>query len=105
MTKQSDSNFDPLDMHNYRMENLPPREKTVIEKKIAAIGAPLAILSFILIMWVLPISFLEKIDLAKLSEGAHGTLEKLTTAEVKKIHSAVKAVRDYGGDECFRKNH
>jgi len=45
-----ENGFDPLDMHNYRMENLPVREKSKVELRIAQIGVPLAILAFVLIM-------------------------------------------------------
>jgi len=55
-------------MDNYRMENLPVRDKAPLEQKIAYIGGPLAILAFILIMWVIKIPFLETIDSTVLSD-------------------------------------
>ncbi len=42
--------FDVLDMHNYRMEKLPAREKSRFEKVLMTLGAPLAIISFVLLM-------------------------------------------------------
>jgi len=62
--------FDVLDMKNYRMEKLPKRDKSKFEKFLMSIGAPLAIISFILILFVLKIPFLEQIDTASLSENA-----------------------------------
>ena len=44
--------FDPLDMENYRIEKLPKMQKAGFEKILQRIGAPLAILAFILIYWV-----------------------------------------------------
>ncbi|MFK5959426.1 MAG: SLC13 family permease [Lutibacter sp.] len=62
--------FDVLDMKNYRMEKLPKREKSKFEKFLMSIGAPLAIISFVLILFVVKIPFLEQIDTAVLSENA-----------------------------------
>jgi len=67
---KENTQFDPLDMSNYRMENLPVREKTNLEKWIAIAGAPLAIVAFILIMWVIPIPFLHSINPKMLSKTA-----------------------------------
>jgi anion transporter len=53
---------DVLDMHNYRMENLPVRDKSKLEQQIAYVGIPLSIIAFILIMWVFKFPFLENID-------------------------------------------
>ena len=62
--------FDVLDMKNYRMEKLPKRDKSKFEKFLMSIGAPLAIISFVLILFVLKIPFLDQIDTASLSENA-----------------------------------
>ena len=51
--------FDVLDMKNYRMEKLPKREKLKFERFLMRIGGPLAILSFVLILFVLKIPFLD----------------------------------------------
>ena len=59
-----------LDMSNYRMEKLPKRELTKVEKVLAIIGGPLAIISFILIMFVLDISFLKNFNVESLSKSA-----------------------------------
>ncbi len=58
--------FDPLDMHNYRIEKLPKREKTSFEKWLAFAGPFLAIIAFIMFAFVLKIPFLQDIDPSKL---------------------------------------
>lgn len=62
--------FDVLDMRNYRMEKLPVREKSKFERILMMLGAPLAILSFILIMFYVDIPFLKAIDAESLSKNA-----------------------------------
>lgn len=62
--------FDVLDMKNYRMEKLPTRERSKFEKILMRIGAPLAILSFILILFVFKIPFLDNLDTSSLSKSA-----------------------------------
>ncbi|MFN3554981.1 MAG: SLC13 family permease [Bacteroidales bacterium] len=56
------NNGDPLDMHNYRIEKLPKRERTPFEAWLATIGAPLALVVFILFAFVLDMSFLQNIN-------------------------------------------
>lgn len=60
---------DVLDMNNYRMEKLPERKRSKVEKILMIIGAPLAIISFILILF-LNIPFLENINIESLSKSA-----------------------------------
>ncbi len=57
------NNFDPLDMHNYRIEKLPKREKSNFEKWLAIVGVPLSILSFLLFAFVIELPFLQNIAL------------------------------------------
>jgi anion transporter len=66
--------FDVLDMKNYRMEKLPKRDKSKFEKVLMAIGAPLAILSFVLILFVFDIPYLDNIDTSALSKAAQKNL-------------------------------
>jgi anion transporter len=87
-----EEDFDPLDMHNYRMENLPVRQKTEVEKWIAFVGAPLAILTFILIMWVIPLPFLQNIDPATLSKTAKPVFDKIGAEAFSNINIAMFAV-------------
>lgn len=85
-------NFDPLDMHNYRMENLPVREKSKIEQYIAIAGVPLSIIAFILIMWVIPLPFLQNIDVATLSKAARSTYDSLGAGGFDRVNTAMFAV-------------
>ncbi len=66
MTKKQDEsaakNFDILDMHNYRIEKLPKREKSQFEKWLAIIGPPLALIAFIWLGFIAHFSFLQDID-------------------------------------------
>lgn len=88
----AEEQFDPLDMHNYRMENLPVREKSKIEQYIAMVGAPLAILAFILIMWVIPLPFLENIDPATLSKAAKKAFDGIGAEAFSRTNVAMFAV-------------
>ena len=69
--------FDVLDMKNYRMEKLPVREKSKFERTLMVIGGPLAIISFVLILFVLKIPFLDNLDTANLSASANSNFEKI----------------------------
>jgi solute carrier family 13 (sodium-dependent dicarboxylate transporter), member 2/3/5 len=73
--------LDPLDMHNYRIEKLPKREKSQLEKWLALIGPILAIIAFILFAYILKLPFLESINPSELvSESAKKAFEKLGPA-------------------------
>lgn len=73
--------FDPLDMHNYRIEKLPKRDKSKFEKWLAKLGPILAITSFILIAFVIKLPFLQGIELTQLStDTAKQAFEKLGSA-------------------------
>ena len=69
--------FDVLDMKNYRMEKLPKREKSKFEGFLMRIGGPLAILSFVLILFVLKIPFLDNLDTTSLSTSAKSNFESI----------------------------
>lgn len=73
--------FDPLDMHNYRIEKLPKRQKGGVEKWLAIIGPFLAVAAFILFAFVIDLSFLQNIDSSSLvSKEAIKAFEKLGPA-------------------------
>ncbi len=73
--------FDPLDMHNYRIEKLPKRQKGGVEKWLAIIGPFLAVAAFILFAFVIDLSFLQNIDPSSLvSKEAIKAFEKLGPA-------------------------
>jgi sodium-dependent dicarboxylate transporter 2/3/5 len=61
---------DPLDMHNYRIEQLPVRQKSPLERRLAQIGTPLAALVFVLFAFVVDLPFLQGIDPAGLVSDA-----------------------------------
>lgn len=69
--------FDVLDMKNYRMEKLPVREKSKFETILMRIGGPLAIISFVLILFILKIPFLDNLDTSNLSVSANSNFEKI----------------------------
>ena len=72
-----DTSFDLLDMHNYRIEKLPKRKKGNFEKWLTYIGPPLAIASFVLLGFVLKLSFLQQIDPTQLTEEAKKVFDKI----------------------------
>lgn len=72
-----DPNFDPLEMHNYRIEKLPKREKVRFEKWLTFIGPPLAILCFILFGFVIDFPFLQSINPEHLTKDAKELFEKI----------------------------
>lgn len=72
-----DPNFDPLEMHNYRIEKLPKREKVRFEKWLTFIGPPLAILCFILFGFVINFPFLQSINPEHLTKDAKELFEKI----------------------------
>ena len=69
--------FDVLDMKNYRMEKLPKREKSKFERVLMRIGGPLSIISFVLILFVLKIPFLDNLDTTSLSASAKSNFENI----------------------------
>ncbi|NUN09045.1 MAG: DASS family sodium-coupled anion symporter [Ignavibacteriaceae bacterium] len=72
------THFDPLDMHNYRIEKLPKRDKSKIEKMLAVAGPFLAAAVFILFSYVFQFPFLSHIDpTALVSDAAKTAFEKI----------------------------
>lgn len=70
--------FDPLDMHNYRIEKLPKREKSKFEKWLAGLGPLFAVAVFILFAYLLKLPFLQGIEQSQLStDTAKQAFEKL----------------------------
>jgi solute carrier family 13 (sodium-dependent dicarboxylate transporter), member 2/3/5 len=61
-SESNGNNFDPLDMHNYRIERLPKREKSEFEKWLGIVGVPLSIIAFILLAFVVELPFLQNIN-------------------------------------------
>lgn len=69
--------FDVMDMNNYRMEKLPVREKSRFEEILMMIGSPLAIISFLMIMFYADIPFLKNFDVDALSKNARINYDKI----------------------------
>ncbi len=84
--------FDPLDMNNYRMEKLPKKIKTKTEMTLETIGGPLAILSFILIMFVIKIPFIENIDYSSISANSKQFFDKFGAEKFSKMNVAMLAI-------------
>jgi len=76
-TIPEETDFDLLDMHNYRIEKLPKRKKGTFEKWMTYIGPPLAIISFVLFAFVLKLTFLQQIDPSMLTEEAKKVFDKI----------------------------
>ena len=81
--------FDPLDMNNYRIEKLPKMQKSGFEKILQRIGAPLAILAFIVIYWLADIPFINRIDTnsetTTLTESAMKRYDQIESAGLKEF--------------------
>jgi anion transporter len=84
--------FDVLDMHNYRMEKLPVREKSKFEKTLMTIGAPLAILAFISIIFFIDIPFLQNFDVDALSKSARSNFDKIGLEQFVYSNKAMLAI-------------
>lgn len=69
--------FDPLDMNNYKVEKLPKMEKSSFEKMLSRIGGPVALISFIVIYWCCSIGFIDGIDTSALSVKAAKRLAEI----------------------------
>ncbi len=88
----TENGFDPLDMANYRIEKLPKRSKSKVETMIAAVGGPLAVISFILIYFIFKPAYLLHIDPTSLSEYALNGFNKIGAAEFSRINIAMLAI-------------
>ena len=81
--------FDPLNMENYKIEKLPKMQKSGFERILQRIGAPLAILAFLVIYWMAYISFINNIDTnhetTALSESAMKRYDQMEAAKVKEL--------------------
>jgi sodium-dependent dicarboxylate transporter 2/3/5 len=69
--------FDLFDMDNYRIEKLPVRDKSNVEKMLMKVGGPIAIISFLLIMYFLDLSFLSSFNPSDLTDAAKANFDKI----------------------------
>ncbi|MBM4169110.1 MAG: sodium:sulfate symporter [Ignavibacteria bacterium] len=69
---------DPLDMHQYRIEKLPKRDKGPVEKWLAVSGPFLALAAFVLLAFVIKVPFLQSIQPTSIIDvEAREVLEKI----------------------------
>lgn len=69
---------DPLDMRNYRIEKLPKRDKSKIEKWLAGMGPILAVIIFVLFAFIVKLPFLASIEPTQLvTDTAKAAYEKI----------------------------
>ncbi|MDO4510389.1 MAG: DASS family sodium-coupled anion symporter [Bacteroidales bacterium] len=79
LNKTTTAEFDPLDMNNYRVEKLPKMEKSRIQKWLAILGGPLAVVAFVLIYWVCNFGFIDNLDTSSITEEtAKSAFKRLT---------------------------
>jgi anion transporter len=84
---------DLLDMHNYRIEKLPKREKSGFERWLALAGPLLALSAFILFAFVIKLPFLQDIDPAGLvSAEAKKAFEKLGASGFTRTNELMLAI-------------
>ncbi len=84
--------FDPLDMNNYRVEQLPSRPKSDFERRMAYAGGPLAILAFIFIYFFANIAFLNNIGDGHLTGDAVQRYKDLGVEGFSRINYAMLAI-------------
>lgn len=77
--------FDPLDLNNYKIEKLPKMQKSGFERLLQRIGAPLSIIAFVLIYWVVDMPFINQID-------THAETTMLTTSAMSRYDQMKESV-------------
>lgn len=108
---KKEAQFDPLDMNNYKIEKLPKMKKSTFEKWMARLGGPLAIIAFILVYWVVDISFIDNlkesdfIPAEVVVEQADGTSVTMQPAPDKSLKKAVKFIEENGFEDFTRANY
>jgi len=84
--------FDPLDMNNYRVEQLSVRPKSGFERWMAYSGFPLAILAFTFIYWFADIPFLNNINTEGLTGDAAKRFKELGDLGFSRANYAMLAI-------------
>ena len=92
MIDKNNPDFDPLDMHNYRVEKLPVRTKVGFERWLELTGGPIAAVAFILLLFVVKLPFLEQIDPGILGKTAAARFDELGAAEFSRVNAAMLAI-------------
>ena len=86
------NNSDLLNMQHYRMEKLQNKEKSKVEKLIALAGGPLAILSFIIIMFFIKFPFLQNIDPSILGDASRPIFDQVGALKFSRMNIALLAI-------------
>jgi len=81
MPPQAAEKFDPLDMHNYRIDRLPKRRRTPTEILLARAGIPLGITLFVLFGFLWTPQWLADFGLEVLPRAAAGVLAEVGADE------------------------
>ncbi|RLD39429.1 MAG: sodium:sulfate symporter [Bacteroidetes bacterium] len=89
---ETNNNFDPLDMNNYRIERLPKRAKSKVEAFLSKIGGPLAVLVFVFIYFFLKPGFLQSIDPSALTDYARNIFDAKGLPEFSRMNIAMMAI-------------
>ncbi|MEN8154491.1 MAG: DASS family sodium-coupled anion symporter [Acidobacteriota bacterium] len=92
MNNNNMNNSDFLSMKNYRMEKLQNKNKNRVERIISFSGGPLAVLSFIAIMFFVKFPFLQNIDPSTLNEASRSIFDQVGSIEFTKMNIAMLAV-------------
>lgn len=92
MSPVAETAFDPLDMNNYRVEKLRILEKTGFEKWMERLGTPLAVISFVIIAFMVKIPFLDHINPAILEGEAAKRLQAIGPEKFARINYAMLAI-------------
>ncbi|MCU0473030.1 MAG: SLC13 family permease [Bacteroidales bacterium] len=89
---KGDEPIDFLDMRNYRIEKLPKRKKAKLEKWLTYIGPPLAVISFVLLAYILKLPFLLQIDHSTLTEEAKAVFDKIGAESFSRINAIMLGI-------------
>ncbi len=92
MTNKENTEYDPLDMANYRFEKLPTRKKSGFERWLSIIGGPLAVLVFLTLLFVVKVPFLDNIDPSILGKRAADRYQELGAVEFSRTNLAMLAI-------------
>ncbi|MCK9302556.1 MAG: DASS family sodium-coupled anion symporter [Bacteroidales bacterium] len=84
--------FDPLDMSNYKIEKLPKMQKSGFEMWMARLGAPLALIVFVVLYWFVKIPFIENISADALDNTALARYNVVGAENFIRINYAMLAI-------------